>query len=105
VLIYAKGRLHSRLEIPIGQLFPQHFFKSKYKRARTIFECLGYINIESGLEENLFKNGWIRTEKWAILADKLKYKCEVKRREIKSREGGNSEEEEKGEGGKKKVKV
>ena len=49
LLIYSKGLLYARYEIEFGRLFPQHFYKSKYKKAKTIFYEMGYINIEKGL--------------------------------------------------------
>jgi hypothetical protein len=68
--------LYARYEIDFGRLFPQHFYKSKYKKAKTIFYEMGYINIEKGLEENFFKNGFTRPDKYSMLLEKIKEKCD-----------------------------
>lgn len=43
---------------------------------------MGYINIEKGLEENFFKNGFVRQDKYSALLEKIKEKCDEKRDEI-----------------------
>jgi hypothetical protein len=40
---------------------------------------MGYVNIEKGLEENFFKNGFTRNDKYALLLEKIKEKCDEKR--------------------------
>ena len=72
LLIYSQGKLYARYGLDFGRLFPQHFYKSKYKRAKTIFYELGYINIEKGLEENLFKNGFTRFDRYYSLLERIK---------------------------------
>jgi len=62
--------------VDFGRLFPQHFYKSKYKKAKTIFYELGFINIEKGLDENFFKNGFTKPEKYSMLLEKIKEKCD-----------------------------
>ena len=43
---------------------------------------MGYINIEKGLEENFFKNGFTRPDKYSMLLEKIKEKCDQKREQI-----------------------
>lgn len=42
-----------------GELFKEQFYKTKFKKASTIFEFLGVINIRRGLALNYF-GSWFK---------------------------------------------
>lgn len=59
LLIYQDDRLVNRMPDYFGELFKEQFYKTKFKKATTIFEFLGVINIKKGLTLNYF-GSWFK---------------------------------------------
>lgn len=59
LLVYCEGRLVNRMPDYFGELFKEQFFKTKFKKATTIFDFLGVINVKKGLALNYF-GSWFK---------------------------------------------
>lgn len=55
-----------------GELFKEEFYKTKFKRATTVFEYLGVINIRRGLTLNYFATWFKKNRNYYAFLDSLK---------------------------------
>jgi hypothetical protein len=55
-----------------GELFKEEFYKTKFKRATTVFEYLGVINIRRGMALNYFGSWFKKNRNYYAFLDSLK---------------------------------
>lgn len=72
LLVYHEDRLVNRLWDSFGELFKEEFYKTKFRRATTIFEFLGVINVRKGLALNYFANWFKKNRNYYSFLDHLK---------------------------------
>jgi hypothetical protein len=72
LLVYFEDRLVNRLGDNFGELFKEEFYKTKFKRATTVFEYLGVVNVRRGLSLNYFGNWFKKNRNYYSFLDTLK---------------------------------
>lgn len=55
-----------------GELFKEEFYKTKFKRATTVFEYLGVINIRRGMTLNYFGSWFKKNRNYYSFLDSVK---------------------------------
>ena len=72
LIIYHEGRLVNRMGHNFGDLFKEEFYKTKYKKALTVFEYLGVVNIKKGLTINYFGTWLKKNKNYYLFLESLK---------------------------------
>lgn len=80
ILIYYKGKLVNRLDYHFGDLFKEAFYKTKFKKATTIFHHLGVIDVKEGLTLNYLGTWFKKNKNYYSFIEKIKDAIWVARR-------------------------